>query len=224
MMKIIVAGAGKLGRRIAEIIKEKQTVVVIERDEERCRYIEELLCVPVILGDACDPVVLLDAGADHADVIVAATGEDEDNLVMAMLAKKEFKIKKVIAAVRNPKNQWLYNRSWGVDVPLDSAQIVASIIEEEATLRDLVTLLKLREGEVSVTEVTVTPASKIAGKPICEMELPEQCVIAAVLRGNSILVPSAELEIVAGDEVLFISHPTAEPELTALSAASSTLP
>ncbi len=195
---------------------EKQTVVVIERDEARCKYIADLLQVTVVHGDACDPAVLLEAGADHADVLVAATGEDEDNLVMTLLAKNEFKIKKVISAVRNPKNQWLYNRSWGVDVAIDSAQIVTRIIEEEATLRDLVTLLKLREGEVSVSEITVSATSKIIGKAIKDVGLPDRCVIAAILRGSNIMVPSGSLEIEAGDELLFIAHPSAESQLPEL--------
>lgn len=215
-MRVIVAGAGKLGRRVAEVIKEKNTVVVIERDEARAAYINNLLDVQVVTGDGNDPNVLLEAGADRADVLVAATSDDEDNLVICMLAKYEFKVKKVIGAVRNPKNQWLYNRSWGVDVALDSAQMVAKIIEEEATLRDLVTLLKLREGQVSVSEATVTPGSKIAGKAIKDINLPERCIIAAVLRGNEIVVPSGDLQILSGDEIMFIAHPDAEdllPEL-----------
>jgi len=212
-MKVIVAGAGKLGRRVAEIIKDKHSVVVIDSDDARCALLEKLLKTKVLAGDACDPSVLLLAGADHADVLVAATGHDEDNLVITLLAKNEFKIKKVIGAVRNPRNEWLYNRSWGVDIALDSAQIVAKIIEEEATLRDLVTLLKLREGEVSVTEFTVPPTSRIAGKAIRDIDLPEQCIIAAILRGTSILVPSGELQVEPGDEVLFIAHPSAEDRL-----------
>jgi len=215
-MKIIVAGAGKLGRRIAEIIKERHSVVVIERDEARAKYIEDLLHIRVIAGDANDPVVLLDAGADHADVLVAATSDDEDNLVICLLAKFEYKVNKVIGAVRNPKNQWLYNRSWGVDVAIDSAAIVARIIEEEATLSDIVTLLKLHEGEVSVTEMTVAPGSSVIGKTACELELPEHCVLAAILRGKDILLPSSELKILAGDEVLFISHPDAENNIACL--------
>jgi len=215
-MKIIVAGAGKLGRRVAEIIMERNAVVVIERDEGRARFIENLLNLRVVNGDACDPSVLLEAGADRADVLVAATGDDEDNLVIAVLAKNEFKVKKVIGAVRNPKNEWLYNRSWGVDVALDSAQIVAKVIEEEATLRDLVTLLKLRGGEVSVTEMTVPPTSRIAGKAVKDIQLPDHCVMAAVLRGTDILVPSGDLDIQPGDEILFIAHPSAEDKLPGL--------
>ena len=216
MMRVIVAGAGKLGRRVAELIREKHSMTVIERDEARARYIKELLDVSVINGDANDPSVLLEAGADRADVIVAATGEDEDNLVICTLAKFEFKVRKVIGAVRNPKNQWLYNRSWGVDVALDSAQIVASIIEEEATLADLVTLMKLREGQVSVTELTVPHGSKIAGKTIKEISLPEQCVVAAILRGDNILVPYGDFRVEPGDEVMFITHPDAEESLKKL--------
>jgi len=217
-MRIIVAGAGKLGRRIAEIIKEKHAVTVVERDEARARYIEDLLGVRVVVGDACDPAVLLDSGADRADVVVAATSDDEDNLVVCMLAKFEYKVKKVIGAVRNPKNQWLYNRSWGVDVALDSAGIVAKIIEEEATLRDIVTLLKLREGEVSVTELSVSPTSSIVGKALRDIPFPDRCVVAAVLRGSEILVPSADLQVQSGDEILFILHPEAEAKLQGLVA------
>lgn len=215
-MKVIVAGAGKLGRRVAEIIKDKQTVVVIERNESRAKYIEGLLNVRVVQGDACDPSVLLDAGADHADVVIAATGEDEDNLVLTLLAKYEFKVRKVVGAVRNPKNEWLYNRSWGVDVGIDSAQIVAKIVEEEASLRDLVTLLKLREGEVSVVELTVPATSKALGKTLEEIDLPDACVVAAVLRQTNILVPSADLQIMPGDEILFITRPSVEDRLNEL--------
>lgn len=215
-MRIIVAGAGKLGRRIADIIKEKHTVVVIEQDEARARYIEDLLKVRVVNGDANAPNVLLDAGVDRADVMVAATGDDEDNLVICMLSKFEFKVPKVIGAVRNPKNQWLYNRSWGVDVAIDSAQIVAQLIEEEASLRDIVTLLKLREGQVTVVESTVSPTSRIAGKTISDIELPEHCIVAAILRGTDILVPSGDLRIEPGDEVLFIAHTDAAGELPEL--------
>ena len=117
--------------------------------------------------------MLLQAGADRADVFVAATGHDEDNLVGCLLAKNEFKVKKVIAAVRNPRNRWLYNRSWGVDVALDSAQIVARIIEEEATLTDLVRLLDLREGEVTVTSMTATEGGSLAGKTFAELRMPK---------------------------------------------------
>jgi trk system potassium uptake protein TrkA len=206
-MRIIVAGAGKLGRRVAEIIKEKNTVIVIERDEARARYIEDLLHVTVVRGDANDPSVLLEAGADRSDVLVAATSDDEDNLVVCMLAKYEFKIKKVVGAVRNPKNQWLYNRSWGVDVSIDSAQLVANLIEEEATLCDIVTLMKLRQGEIIVTEYRVPSTSKVLGKVVTEIKLPERTIVGAVIRGTEIFANKPDVTIEADDELLLVTNP-----------------
>ena len=155
-MKVIVAGAGTLGRRVARYCKDEHEVVIVEKNDARASALREELGIKVITGDADEPLVLVEAGVETADVFVAATGHDEDNLVACLLAKNEYKVRKVISAVRNPRNRWLYNRSWGVDVALDSGQIVARIIEEEATLTDLVKLLDLREGEVTVSSITVT--------------------------------------------------------------------
>jgi trk system potassium uptake protein len=216
-MTIIVAGAGKLGRRIAEVVRDKHAITLIDKREDRCRELQERFHVRTVNGDACDPNVLMEAGVDHTDVLVAATGDDEDNLVISMLAKTEFNVKKVIGAVRNSRNQWLYNRDWGVDVGLDSAQIVARIMEEEASLEDIVTLLKLREGEVAVTEVRVAMGSKMIGKRISQVELPARCVIAAILRGTTVLVPSDDLTIEDGDELLFIGQSEVEDQLRGMS-------
>ena len=155
-MRIVIAGAGTLGRRVADYTRAQHEVVVIEQSRARAQAIEEELGVKVLVGDADEPEVLLEAGVDRADVFVASTGHDEDNLVACLLAKNEYKVRKVIAAVRNPRNRWLFNRSWGVDVAIDSAEIVTKLIEEEATLADVVTLLDLREGEVTVSSMTVS--------------------------------------------------------------------
>ena len=169
-MRVIVAGAGTLGRRVTRYVSRQHNVTLIEQDPARYRAMKEEFEgwkeVEVLLGDIDEPSVLLEAGVDRADVFVAATGDDEDNLVGCLLAKNEYKVKKVIAAVRNPRNRWLYNRSWGVDVALDSAQIVARLIEEEATLTDLVKLLDLKEGEVTITSITATADGNLAGKTL----------------------------------------------------------
>ena len=161
-------------------------------------------------GDADEPAVLLEAGVDRADVFVAATGHDEDNLVASLLAKNEYKVKKVIAAVRNPRNRWLYNRSWGVDVAIDSAQIVARLIEEEATLTDVVTLLDLREGEVTVSSMTINEGHWAAGKTMQQLGLPEGCVVAALLHDTEIVMPKPETVVEPGDQLLIIAGPGAE--------------
>ena len=216
-MKVIVAGAGTLGRRVTRYVSDKHDVTIIEQDPERCAAVAEEFKgwkeVSVILGDIDEPTVLLQAGVDRADVFVAATGDDEDNLVGCLLAKSEFKVKKVIAAVRNPRNRWLYNRSWGVDVALDSAQIVARIIEEEATLTDLVRLLDLREGDVTVTSMTATEGGSLAGKTFGELRMPKSCYPAAVLRGSEVIMPGPDVRIEAGDALLVIAGPGGECSL-----------
>ena len=216
-MKVIVAGAGTLGRRVTRYVSDKHDVTIIEQDPERCAAVTEEFKgwkeVSVLLGDIDEPTVLLQAGVDRADVFVAATGDDEDNLVGCLLAKSEFKVKKVIAAVRNPRNRWLYNRSWGVDVALDSAQIVARIIEEEATLTDLVRLLDLREGDVTVTSMTATEGGSLAGKTFGELRMPKSCYPAAVLRGSEVIMPGPDVRIEAGDALLVIAGPGGECSL-----------
>jgi trk system potassium uptake protein TrkA len=219
-MRVVVAGAGTLGRRVTRYVSKEHTVTLIEQDPQRCKaMVEEFIGwseVTVLQGDADEPSVLLEAGTDRADVFVAATGDDEDNLVACLLAKNEYKVKKVIAAVRNPRNRWLYNRSWGVDVALDSAQIVARLIEEEATLTDLVKLLDLKEGEVTITSITATEGGSLAGRTFEELRMPPSCHPAAVLRGSEIVMPGPGLKIAEGDMLLVIAGPGGECHLDEL--------
>jgi trk system potassium uptake protein TrkA len=216
-MRVIVAGAGKLGRRVSQILNPDHTVVVIEQDEARADAIREELGCTVVNGDADEPYILLEAGIERADVLIAATGHDEDNLVASLLAKNEYKVKKVIAAVRNPRNRWLYNRSWGVDVAIDSAQIVASLIEEEAKLKDIVELLSLGEGEITVSAVTATAGGTLAGKAMSELRVPPGCNPAAILRGTEVVMPGADVHVEVGDVLLFVTSPGAECLLEELS-------
>ena len=209
-MRIVIAGAGTLGRRVATYTREQHDVLVIEQSRTRAKALEEELGVKVLVGDADELSVLLDAGVDRADVFVASTGHDEDNLVACLLAKNEYKVRKVIAAVRNPRNRWLFNRSWGVDVAIDSAEIVTKLIEEEATLADVVTLLDLREGEVTVSSMQINEDHWAAGKTMRELGLPEGCVVAALLHGNQIVMPKPETVIKPGDQLLIIAGPGAE--------------
>jgi trk system potassium uptake protein TrkA len=220
-MKVIVAGAGTLGRRVARYVSEKHDVVVIEKDPERFAAVADEFRdwkqVTTILGDIDEPTLLLEAGADRADVFVAATGDDEDNLVGCLLAKNEFKVKRVIGAVRNPRNRWLYNRSWGVDVALDAAQIVARIIEEEATLTDLVRLLDLREGEVTLTAITATAEGSLAGKTFAELGIPEGCYPVALLRGHDVVMPGEDVRIQVDDALLVLAGPGGACRIDAIS-------
>ena len=209
-MRIVIAGAGTLGRRVANYTRADHEVLVIEQSRVRAQAVEEELGVKVLVGDADEPAVLFEAGVDRADVFVASTGHDEDNLVASLLAKNEYKVRKVIAAVRNPRNRWLYNRSWGVDVAIDSAEIVTKLIEEEATLADVVTLLDLHEGEVTVSSMTINAGHWAAGKTMQQLGLPEGCVVAALLHDTQILMPKPETVVEPGDQLLIIAGPGAE--------------
>jgi len=209
-MRIVIAGAGTLGRRVAMYTRADHDVLVIDQSRARAQAVEEELGVKTLTGDADEPSVLFEAGVDRADVFVASTGHDEDNLVASLLAKNEYKVRKVIAAVRNPRNRWLYNRSWGVDVAIDSAEIVTKLIEEEATLADVVTLLDLREGEVTVSSMTINAGHWAAGKTMKQLGLPEGCVVAALLHDTQILMPKDETVIEPGDQLLIIAGPGAE--------------
>ena len=216
-MRIVIAGAGTLGRRVATYTRGEHDVLVIEQSRARAHAVEEELGVKVLVGDADEPSVLYAAGVDRADVFVASTGHDEDNLVASLLAKNEYKVKKVIAAVRNPRNRWLYNRSWGVDVAIDSAQIVASLIEEEAKLKDIVELLSLGEGEITVSAVTATSGGTLAGKTMGELHVPPGCNPAAILRGTQVIMPDGDASVEVGDVLLFVTSPGAECLLEELS-------
>jgi trk system potassium uptake protein TrkA len=211
-MKVIVGGGGTLGRRVTKYVSEKHDVTLIEKDPQRCSDMSETFAgwkeVTVLLGDIDEPSILLEAGVERADVFVAATGDDEDNLVGCLLAKNEFKVKRVIGTVRNPRNRWLYNRSWGVDVAIDAAQIVARIIEEEATLADLVTLLDLREGEVTLTSLTATAGGKLEGKTFAELSVPEGCHPIAILRGTELIMPGPDVCIQVDDALLVLAGPS----------------
>lgn len=215
-MRVIVVGMGKLGRRVVAYVRDKHDVLAIERDPARAQAISEEMRINVLTGDGDEPSVLLEAGADHADVLVAVTGHDEDNLVAALLAKHEFKIRKVIAACRNPRNRWLFNRSWGVDVVVDSAQIVGRLIEEEATLGDVVPLLKLRGGEFTVTAVRVSQDSGLAGKRIVDLSLSAGCQVAAVLRGAEVLHAASLSQLELDDELLLVLEQGATCSIEAL--------
>ena len=209
-MRIIIVGAGKLGLMLAKVAQARNNITVIEKNRVRAAEVAEALGDRLVVADACDPAVLESAGAPHCDAVIAVTGHDEDNLVICALAKYEFHVRKVITRVNNPENEWLYNRSWGVDVAFNAAQVITSLIEGEASLRDIVTLLRLREGEVTVIELAVPESSDIVGQQLMQLGLPQECLVAAVLRGPKIIVPRGNVVLEAHDTLLVITQPSAQ--------------
>ena len=217
-MFVIIVGGGKTGSHLAELLLAGgHTVRVIERRSEVIEKLKaELPEETIVRGDGADPKVLVNVGIKSAHVVAAVTGDDEDNLVVSTLAKFEFRIRRVIARVNNPKNAWLFTPEMGVDVAINQADLMAKLIAEEMSLGDMMTLLKLRKGEYSVVEEKVHPASAAAGKALSQLEMPGECTIAAIIRKGRLVIPHGDTVLQPADEVLAVVHAT---QVGALAAA-----
>jgi trk/ktr system potassium uptake protein len=217
-MKVIITGAGKVGRHLAADLSERgHDITLIEQDKiAAARAAQELPeQVNVLLGDACEPYVLEEAKLMEADVVVAATGDDEDNLVTSLLAKQEFAVPRVLARVNHSNNEWMFTEQWGVDVPVSPPHILTALVEEAVTVGDVVRLLKLERGKVALVELTLDEASKVAGKPMYELRLPLDSAIVAIIREEHVVIPQPETVFAPGDEVMAIARPEVEEELRA---------
>jgi trk system potassium uptake protein len=213
-MFVVVVGGGTVGRHLAEmLVRDNQKVVVIEKDASTAARVAAELGIKVVEGDGDDPVILEEAGARGADVFVAVTGEDEDNLVACTLAKSEFHVGRVLARVNNPKNQWMFEKDMGVDIAVSQANLIAQLLEEQMTLGDLVTLLRLQEGEVALVEKPIPPGSRSIGRMIKDLGLPVSARVVAVLRSSQVLVPTGELAMEADDRVIVLTTTELEPQI-----------
>jgi trk system potassium uptake protein TrkA len=214
-MKVVVTGGGAVGRHLAvDLTQRGHEVTLIEQDRA---LVEKLRgwapSVNVKFGDACEPSVLEAASTASADVLVAATGDDEDNLVTSLLAKTEFAVPRVLARVNHPKNEWLFTEQWGVDAEVSPPHILTAMVEEAVTVGDLVRLIRLEGGRVSIVEMTLPQGSTSIGRAIYELRLPGDSVIVAVLREGHVVLPQPETVLAAGDEIVALANPEAERAL-----------
>ncbi len=166
-MRVVISGAGAVGRHLAsDLANRGHTVTLIEQDPAVLEIAKEWAPqVDHMIGDACEPWVLEKAQLNTADVVVASTGDDEDNLVTALLAKQEFGVPRVLARVNHPDNEWLFTEQWGVDAAVSPPHILTAMVEEEVTVGDLVRLLPLERGGISIVELTIPADSPSAGRP-----------------------------------------------------------
>jgi trk system potassium uptake protein TrkA len=205
-MKVLVAGAGNVGRYLARIlVRSGHDVVVIERDETRLARAREESGASVVHGDATEPTLLEASGIRAMDVVVAATGHDEDNLVIASLAKFEFGLPQVVARVKNAMNAWLYEPDMGVDVLVSAPHTIAQLIEEQVAVGDVVQLLDLAEGRAALLEVTLPDRSPVVGSLAREVAWPPDCVAAVVIRDSRVLPAPGEIVLQAGDRLLCVT-------------------
>lgn len=213
-MRIAVAGAGNVGRYVSGDLKAKgHDIVLIEQNRELVETLKPVLDINWVVGDACELYVLDEAVLSSCEVMVAATGDDEDNLVISLLAKQEFAVPRVVARVNHPDNEWLFTESWGVDVSVSTPHLLTSLVEEAVSVGDLVRLLKLEQGKVALLEVTLAEGSPADGVTVQSLEMPVDCTLVAVVRDGHVVAPRGETPLRAGDEVLVLAALEAEGDL-----------
>jgi trk system potassium uptake protein TrkA len=217
-MFVIIVGGGKTGSRLASVLLSvgHQVKIIEDRSPVLERLRQELPADLVVAGDGSTPSVLEAAGIARAQVLAAVTGEDETNLVVTSLARFEFNVPRVIARVNNPKNGWIFTPEMGVDVALNQADLMANLIMEEMSLGDMMTLLKLRKGQYSLVEEKVHPNAVAAGKPIRNLLLPAECVLAAIIRKGQLIIPHGDLILEPADEVLAVVHSSQVNQLASI--------
>jgi trk system potassium uptake protein TrkA len=203
-MFVIIAGGGRTGSHLAGLlVSQGHEVRLIEwRADTLVSLHRELPTEVIVEGDPTDPAVLVTAGIERANVIAAVTANDADNLVIASLARFHFAVRRTIGRVNNPRNAWLFTPEFGVDVCLNQADVMARLIEEEMSLGDMMTLLKLRRGNYSLVEEKIHPEAKAVGVAIKDLPLTEHCIISGILRHGEMVLPRGMTEMQAGDEIL----------------------
>ena len=204
-MHIIIVGGGKIGYFLAKkLLTDKHTVVLIEKNKNICEEIAKQLKIVVINGDGCDSYYLEEAGIRNIDVIAAVTGKDEDNLVACQLAKDKFHIRRAVAIVNDPKNKHMLSEL-GVDISIDTTEIIAKIIEEEVSLADFVNLMSFDRGRLTLVRIDLPEYSPVVNKEIREITLPADSVFVSIIRAQSVIVPKGNTMLKAGDDVVALT-------------------
>ncbi len=212
-MKIAIAGAGNAGRAIArELIANGHQVLLIDKNPKSLKM-ESVPSAEWLLADACEITTLDKAGLDQCQVMVAATGDDKVNLVASLLAKTEYGVPRVVARVNHPKNEWLFDSSWGVDVAVSTPRIIAALVEEAVSVGDVVRLFSIKSGEANLVEITLPDNSICIGKSVAEVELPRDASLAAIIRDGHVIAPSPHDLFSAGDELIFVASAAAEDQI-----------
>ncbi len=219
-MFVVIAGAGSVGRFIAEqLTAGGNEVVLIDQDKsvvERAGASGEPSGVRWLRGDACEIATLAEAGCERADVIASVTGDDEDNLVISLLAKQEFGVPRVVARVNNPKNEWMFNEMWGVDVAVSTPHLITALVQEAVSVGSFVRLLSFEGSKARLAEVTLAEGSPADGKQISELGFPRDATVVAVVRKERVIVPRGDTVVRIGDEVLVLVTTDSEDEVRGL--------
>jgi trk system potassium uptake protein TrkA len=215
-MRIVIVGAGKTGEFLASRLVRSHQVALIESRSERVAEVRQMLPnVDVFEGDACEPAVLERAGVPGADLVVAATGDDEDNLVVAMLSK-HYEAKSVYGRINHPSNEWLFDKEWGVDAAVSSPAVLYGLIEKDVGFGDLITLLKLQADNIAIEEITLPSGATAETKSLSEIPLPSNAQVMAILaRDGTVTIARGDTRLFAGDQILLLSDGCRSEEIRA---------
>src|SRR3990172_6490949 len=221
-MYAIVVGGGKVGYYLAkELLEGNHEVLVIEKDGGKCERIAQELGDIVLKGDGCEAATMEIAGFGRADMVLAVTGDDEDNLVSCQVAKAKFDVPRMIARINNPKNEAIF-RKLGIDTTVSATAAILAQIEQELPEHPLMRLLTFRGGGLEIVEVKVPPSAAIVGRPVREVMLPQQSIIVLLVDPDgSPRVPSHDTVIRAGDEILAVTRTENEDALRAVLTTSA---
>ncbi|MCL2463890.1 MAG: TrkA family potassium uptake protein [Micrococcales bacterium] len=211
-MKVIIAGAGQVGRSIArELLAHEHQVTLIDRQPTAMR-VAQVPDAEWLLADACELPTLREVHAEGCDVMVAATGDDKANLVIALIAKTEFGVPRVVARVNNPKNEWMFGEAWGVDVAVSTPRIMTAMVEEAVAVGDLVKIFTFHQSRADILEMTLPRTSPLVGVLVGQVRWPQDTVLAAIVRDVQPIAPSPDDTLEAGDELLFVTGRDASEE------------
>jgi trk system potassium uptake protein TrkA len=217
-MFVLIVGGGRTGSHLASLLlTQGHEVRLIESRSETLSGLHRELPTEVILeGEVTDPTVLEAAGIQEAQVLAAVTNNDADNLVVCSLAREVYNVRRIIGRINNPRNAWLFTPHMGVDVALNNADLMAKLIEEEMSLGDMMTMLKLRRGKFSLVEEKIWPGAKAVGIAIKDLALPPNCTISGIIRHSEMILPRGITVLEAEDEVLALVDDEAAEELARL--------
>ncbi|MEO3753916.1 TrkA family potassium uptake protein [Streptomyces sp. B6B3] len=215
-MRVVIAGAGAVGRSIAaELLEDGHEVLLIDKSPHAVSVVR----VPEaewLLADACEIATLDEAALERCQVVIAASGDDKVNLVVSLLAKTEYGVPRVVARVNNPKNEWLFNDAWGVDVAVSTPRLMSALVEEAVSVGDLVRLMRFSQGEATLVELTLPEGAPLVGTRVGEVAWPQDTALVTIIRGARVMVPDPDDALAAGDELLFVAAPAQEEQLEAL--------
>lgn len=211
-MRVVIAGAGSVGRSIArELLANQHEVTLIDRQPSAMR-VAQVADADWLLADACELPTLTQARTDECDVVVAATGDDKANLVISLLAKTEYGVPRTVARVNNPKNEWMFDEAWGVDVAVSTPRIMTAMIEEAVSVGDLVRIFTFHQSGADILELTLPEDSPLAGSLVGQIDWAADCVLAAIVRDDRPFQPSADDTLEGRDELLFVTGRDASEE------------